>query len=188
MCMVSLKKFFFFFWTQGLALSALPLDPHLQPFFALVILETRSHYLLRPAWITNLYTPCCSRNDSTCHHTQLFFPLRWGLTIFFFAPVGLKPQSSWSQPPMQLKMTGAPHCTQLLVKMEVSWTFCLGWPQTAFLLSSTSQIGSITWVSHLHPAKNLDFKGLGCRSVVEYLPSMHKALGSTSNTEKKKKI
>jgi hypothetical protein len=34
--------------------------------------------------------------------TPSFFLLRWGLAIFF-AQVGLKPQSSWSQPPVQLE-------------------------------------------------------------------------------------
>jgi hypothetical protein len=55
------------------------------------------------------------------------------------------------------RMTGMYHCVQLLVEMGVSWTFCLGWPQTMILLISTSQVARIIGMSHQHPAGHFIF-------------------------------
>jgi hypothetical protein len=40
------------------------------------------------------------------------------------------------------------HHGQLLIENGVSRTFCLGWPVTAALLISASQVAGITGVSH----------------------------------------
>jgi hypothetical protein len=40
-------------------------------------------------------------------------------------------------------MTGAHHCTQLLIDMGSYKLFCLGWPQTAILLILPSQVARI---------------------------------------------
>jgi hypothetical protein len=64
--------------------GALPLEPCLQPFFALVILKTGSCFLPKPAWIVINHPYLCfpPRPD--------FFLVRWSLAKFF-AWAGLDP-------------------------------------------------------------------------------------------------
>jgi hypothetical protein len=43
---------------------------------------------------------------------------------------------------------------------RVSWTICLGWPQTAILQTSAFQVARITVVSQWHPASNFILEAL----------------------------
>jgi hypothetical protein len=108
---------FLHYW--GLKFKALCLlDRHSTPWVtppALVILELR----------VSLFTQAGLNLDPSILHflgslgwqvyttMPIFFPLRWGL-------IGLELQSSWSQPPAQLGMTGTCHCGQLLAELG-SW-------------------------------------------------------------------
>jgi hypothetical protein len=47
--------------------------------------------------------------------------------------------------------TYVPVCSVFFHWDKVSWTFCPGWPQTATLQISASQVAKIIGVSHLYP-------------------------------------
>jgi hypothetical protein len=47
----------------------------------------------------------------------------------------------------------------------VSWTICLGWPQTSILPISASQVARITSVSHQPPAQKCNFYAILCQSL-----------------------
>jgi hypothetical protein len=72
----------------------------------------------------------------------------------FFAQVGLE---LWSSSSSVVGITGMCHCTQLLVEIRVSRTFCLGWLQTSICWISASQIARITGMNHQHLAHLWNF-------------------------------
>jgi hypothetical protein len=108
-------KIFFYFWQywhlnsgfQVCYAGTLLLEARFPALFSLVILEIGPHFLprLTGQWSFDFKLPIIAGMASRCHHTQPFFPLRYGLTNFYFSLNGMK---VWSQPPM----TGAHYWTQ----------------------------------------------------------------------------
>jgi hypothetical protein len=116
-------------WEAGTVL----LELQLQSFFAVVLLETGSHFSPgHPACDPPILCFLPFLGWQVHATTPSFFPLRWGSHKLFC----LAPLSSRSQPHAQLGMTGMYHCAQLLVDMRVSWILYPNWPQTTILPSS----------------------------------------------------
>jgi hypothetical protein len=81
----------------------------------------------------------------------------WSFFFFFFCGTEAWTQGLWAHKADALPLESF-ILFQLVLKIKILWTICLGWPQTVILPISASQAARITGVSHWCPAwKNHSF-------------------------------